>query len=98
LFGDVRQVSKLQATVMSKLITCKYYIRVNVGYSSICVSETPNIEIPIIIYIPDVRINLEHLKPNMWDPIFMPQCSLDLPSAEQIGITNINPEENLRNN
>jgi hypothetical protein len=96
LFKDIKQIAKLQATVMSQLVNCKYYLKVKTEYYGFCVTETPGIDIPIMIYIPDVRVDLELLKPNEWDPTFMPHCSLDLPSAEQLGIINVN--QDIRNN
>jgi hypothetical protein len=86
MFKDTNVISKLQATTISQLINCKYYLKVTVGYSGVYCSETPQIQIPIIIYIPDVRYDVFNLKPNNWDPIILPSCTLDIPTAEQLGL------------
>jgi hypothetical protein len=86
MFKDTNMISKLQATTISQLINCKYYLKVSVGYAGVYCSETPQIQIPIIIYIPDVRYDIGILKPNHWDPITLPVTNLDLPTAEQLGL------------
>jgi hypothetical protein len=93
LFKDTNMISKLQATTYSQLINCKYYLKVSVGFDGVYCSETPQIQIPIIIYIPDVRYDVLSLKPNNWDPITLPGKTLDLPTAEQLGLNNF---ENIR--
>ncbi len=98
LFKDLSQISKLQASTRSQLINCKYYLKVSIGYSGIFCSETPEIQIPIIIYIPDVKYDLHNLKPNNWDPIYMPQCTLNLPTAEQLGLSGKQLNENRSRN
>jgi len=77
LFQDIKMISKLQATVQSPLIDCRYFFEVGTDWDScICCSGRPTIDIPIIMYIPDLRINTQMYQPNNWNPQVMPQCEV----------------------
>lgn len=80
------QAGRLQASVLSELIKCNYYLRVSVEYSGVCITNKPVVEIPVIIYIPHVKLNVETYKPEFWDPVVMPVVGLDLPTAKQLGL------------
>ena len=75
----------LQASVKSSLIECKYHFRVSTEFDSIlCCSGKPNIEIPIIMYIPDIRPNVQIYQPNNWNPTTMPLCEINLPTYNEV--------------
>jgi len=58
-------ISKLQATVQSNFVECKYYFQVSTEYDSIlCCNSRPTIDIPIILYIPDLRYNNQLYQPK----------------------------------
>jgi hypothetical protein len=49
------------------------------------------IEIPIIMYIPDIRPNVQLFQPNNWNPTTMPMLEINLPSySEVVGNQNQN--------
>jgi hypothetical protein len=89
LFKNKEILGKLQATVTSELIQCKYYLKVKTEYKGgffSFVSNTPFIELPIILYSPeDYKAEIKS-KPLDWDPVIMPLSILDIPTAEQLGI------------
>jgi len=69
LFQDKNMISKLQATVQSNFVECKYYFQVSTEYDSIlCCNSRPTIDIPIILYIPDLRYNNQLYQPKNWNP------------------------------
>ncbi len=80
--------SKLQASCKSELIDCSYFIRATIEYNTfLCCVDNPSIDVPIIIYIPEIeRENLNYYKPHDWSPIMMPPAQVNLPSAQDIGI------------
>lgn len=82
----------LQASVQSQLIECKYHFQVSTEYNSVlCCSGRPFIEIPIIMYIPDIRPNIQLYQPNNWNPTTMPLLEINLPSYAEV----INNNQNL---
>lgn len=87
----------LQATVKSSLIECKYHFSVSCDYDSVlCCSQRPFIDIPIIMYIPDIRPNVQLYQPNNWNPTTMPMLEINLPSYSEV-IGNQNPNINISN-
>lgn len=101
LFRDPSQVAKLQATVKSRLIECGYYLRAAVGYNDcICCSGSPTIDIPVLIYIPDIYQDLNRYRPQNWSPQVMPMYQVNIPTAEQLGINNgvLNVNVNINTN
>jgi hypothetical protein len=92
LFKEKNLISMLQATVQSSLIECKYHFTVSCDYDSVlCCSQRPMIEIPIIMYIPDIRPNVQLYQPNNWNPTTMPMLEINLPSySEVVGNQNQN--------
>lgn len=75
----------LQATVKSQKIECKFHFLVSTEFdSTLCCSSKPNIEIPIIMYIPDIRPNVQLYQPTNWNPTTMPLYEIKLPSQEEI--------------
>ena len=81
----------LQATVKSSLVECKYHFLVGTEFDSIlCCSGKPTIDIPIIMYIPDIRPNVQLYQPNNWNPKAMPFCEIRLPTFDEIIINNNN--------
>lgn len=80
------QAGRLQASLSSELIQCKYVLKVSTKYSGLLLSNTPVVEIPIIIYIPHVKLDVKTHKPEEWDPVLMPVAGLDLPTAKQLGL------------
>jgi hypothetical protein len=87
LFKDFSQVAKLQSTVKSQLVECRYYLIASVDYDNcLCCSGKPTIEIPIIIYIPDIFNDLKIYRPKDWNPIVMPSYEFYLPSSEELGL------------
>lgn len=73
LFRDPSMVAKLQATTTSAFIECKYVIRISTTYESCtCCSSTPSIDIPVIIYVPDIAPNYNAFQPTNWNPVMMP--------------------------
>jgi len=87
MFKDLNQVAKLQCTTKSQLVECRYFLIATVDYDScLCCSGKPTIEIPIIIYMPDLFNSISMLKPQDWNPVVMPTCQFDLPSAENLGL------------
>ncbi len=94
----------LQATVTSSLITCHYYFKVKTEFRSFfSISETPTFDIPIIIYIPDIRSNIQIYQPHNWNPQIMNNMeitflSLDeskLPSKQNVHMTDFSRTENF---
>jgi hypothetical protein len=89
LFKDVNQVAKLQATVKSRLIECGYFLRVTTEFEScMCCSGLPTIDIPVLIYIPEVQYDVNQFRPEVWSPQVMPIYQVNIPTAEQLGINN----------
>ena len=75
----------LQATVKSSLVECKYHFLVGTEFDSmLCCSGKPTIDIPIIMYIPDIRPNVQLYQPNNWNPQTMPICEISLPTYNDI--------------
>ena len=73
MFYDQNIIGRLQATCKSKLIECEYFIRITCDYEScLCCSSPPTIDIPIVIYIPNIDFNYERYKPDNWNPQMMP--------------------------
>lgn len=82
-------VSQLQASVKSDLIECSYELKIKTFYDATMFGiNTPGVEIPIAIHIPDVRIDIDQFKPKDWNPNVLPVHSLTfvLPTAEELGI------------
>jgi hypothetical protein len=92
LYQDQTQIPKLQASVISNLIDCCYYLKVSVKYNSFILSKVPTIFIPIIIYIPELKNDYEQYRPQQWQPTEMPRTEIDLPTAQELGLTNNNLE------
>ena len=89
LFRDINQVAKLQATVKSRLIECGYFLRVTTEFEScMCCSGLPTIDIPVLIYIPEVQYDINQFRPEIWTPQVMPMYEVNIPTAEQLGISN----------
>lgn len=87
LFKNINDISKLQASCKSRILECDYYLKVATEYDTfLSCSGKPNIDIPIIIYIPNLNFSIEEHKPEEWGPEVMPVCNIDLPSAEELGI------------
>jgi len=85
LFKEKSLISMLQATVKSSLIECKYHFHVTADYDSmLCCSGKPTIDIPIIMYIPDIRPNMQLYQPNNWNPQLMPISEVSLPSYTEV--------------
>lgn len=73
MFYDPSVIARLQATCMSKLIECEYFVRITCDYEScLCCSDPPTIDIPIVIYIPNIDFNYERYRPDNWNPEMMP--------------------------
>jgi hypothetical protein len=73
MFQDLNLIGRLQATCKSKLIECEYFIRITCDYEScLCCSSPPTIDIPIVIYIPNIDFNYERHRPDNWNPQMMP--------------------------
>jgi len=90
LFRDPNQVSKLQATVKSQLVECKYFLRATTEFDScVCCGGTPTIDIPVIIYVPEVNVNSMNFRPQNWSPQVMPMYTFTLPSAQQLGFQDV---------
>lgn len=87
LFKNGDLVSKLQASVKSALIDCKYTLRVKSYFDGNTVGQRlPIVEMPLAILIPDVRIDVSKLKPLNWNPAIAPINSINFPSASDLGI------------
>jgi len=85
LFKEKNLITLLQATVKSSLIDCKYHFHVTVDYDSmLCCSGKPTIDIPIIMYIPDIRPNMQLYQPTNWNPQLMPICEVNLPTFNEV--------------
>ena len=79
LFRDMQQISKLQASTKSSLIECSYSLVVSTEYEScMCCSSAPRIDIPIIIYIPEIKYFDETVRPLNWNPEVMPIYQMNL--------------------
>jgi len=100
LFQDKNMISKLQATVKSNFVDCKYHFQVSTEYDSVlCCNSKPNIDIPIIIYIPDLRYNNQLYQPKNWNPqILEKKKEIDLPTFNDINQMNVNVNVNYNNN
>jgi len=79
LFKDEKLVSCLQASSKSTMIECTYYLNVATEWAStLCCSGRPTIEIPILVYIPsEIRRDVNEFKPQNWNPVSMPSCTLN---------------------
>ena len=91
LLKNPELVSNLQASVKSDLIICSYLLKIKIKYQGCLLgSDSPYVEIPLLINIPDVRLNIEAYKPTDWNPNVMAehQFNFPLPTAEDIGIKN----------
>lgn len=87
LFKNPFAVTQLQSTCKSQLVECKYYISAQVDYDAcICCTGKPTIEIPVMIYIPDIIQNMENLRPENWQPKIMPVYTFDLPTSAELGL------------
>ena len=83
LFKDQNVIPLLQATVKSNLISCNYFFQIKTEYNSFLFnSSTPSIEIPIILYIPDIRQNVQIYQPKIWKPSIMPIVDIIFPSFD----------------
>lgn len=83
LFKDQNVIPLLQATVKSNLINCRYFFQIKTEFNSfLCNSLTPSIEIPIILYIPDIRQNVQIYQPKIWKPSIMPIVDINFPSFD----------------
>lgn len=72
-------LSSMQASVKSDNIQCYYTLKFAVDYNSYFItSKSPTIEIPLTVYIPDIRINVEQFMPNKWHPMVYPIFPLRL--------------------
>ena len=88
LFRDASQVAKLQATVKSRMIECGYFLRATTEFDGImCCSGIPTIDIPVLIYIPEVFYDVNQFRPNNWNPQVMPMYQVNIPTAEHLGIS-----------
>jgi hypothetical protein len=88
LFRDQRQISKLQASTKASLIECKYYLRATTEYDSVmCCSSPPTIDIPIIIYSPEIRFFDDTWIPTNWKPTTMPSFEFSFGVKPQISIS-----------
>lgn len=86
MFEDSLSVAKLQSSVKSQLIECKYFIRAHVSYDACVCCFRPVIEFPVMIYIPDVVKNISIYKPALWQPQVMPIYSFVLPTSIELGL------------
>jgi hypothetical protein len=94
LFRDPRQIAKLQASIKSSLIECKYYLRVTTEYEScICCSAPPTIDIPIIIYSPVITFFEESMRPMNWHPVVMPEFSFSGTVTNTVSVPLIQPPQ-----
>jgi hypothetical protein len=98
LFKDPRQISKLQASTRSSLIQCSYFLRVNAEYDDcICCDDPPTIDIPVIIYTPDVTCFDESVRPSNWQPAMLPLYNYAEPgNNNNIVLDNNNDVSNVR--
>lgn len=72
LFKDINLIPLLQASVNSSLISCHYYFKAKSKFCSFfSITHTPVLDIPIIIYIPDIRSNIQIFQPHNWNPQIM---------------------------
>jgi hypothetical protein len=77
-------ITKLQASVSSEFIQCKYYLKVRTEFNATMCSSTPFVEIPIVIYTPnDIWIRAKDIQQEQWDPVEMPPFVLDVPKIEE---------------
>jgi hypothetical protein len=88
-FRDPNQAAKLQATTKSSLIECSYFLRATTEFNNcLCCSGLPTIDIPVIIYIPEIYGDINSIRPQNWNPQVMPTYQINVPNAEQLGINN----------
>jgi hypothetical protein len=82
-------VSHLQASIYSDFINCTYTLKMITAYDThFMTSRTPEVLIPLAIYIPDVRVDIEQYIPRDWNPNVFASTNVDfpLPTAEELGI------------
>jgi len=100
MFYDPTIIGRLQATCKSKLIECEYFIRITCDYEScLCCSSPPTIDIPVVIYIPNIDFNYERYRPDNWNPEMMPNFQVQdsnypMPNNHQ---NNMMPNNNQNN-
>jgi hypothetical protein len=88
LFRSTDLISKLQASIKSELIDCTYHLLVKPEYDTVMMSsERLVVEIPIAIYIPDIRIDISLFRPKSWNPHICPGLKFDF-HHEDIHIQN----------
>jgi hypothetical protein len=104
LFKDPREILKLQNSTRSSLIQCNYYLRITTEYEGdFCCSHTPAIDIPIVIYNPDIVYFDESVRPENWQPAVLPEYNYasgnvgdaNQDSANPIITTSYEPVENI---
>jgi hypothetical protein len=88
LFQDTSSVGRLQSSVKSQLVECKYYIKVYASYDACVCCFRPSIEFPVMIYIPDVIKNIQIYRPQVWEPKVMPAYKIVLPTSTELGLNN----------
>ena len=84
LFSDPFTIAKLQASCKSNLLECEYFLRATTDYDSmLCCSSPPTIEIPIIIYIPNISFDFNRFRPENWSPQVLPAFQINGPQTNQ---------------
>ena len=84
LFSDPSTIAKLQATCKSTLLECEYFLRATTDYDSmLCCSSAPTIEIPVIIYIPNISFDFNKFRPDNWNPQILPSYQINGPQPIQ---------------
>jgi hypothetical protein len=84
-FRDPNHAAKLQASTKSMLIECSYHITASTEFNGcLCCSGYPSIDIPVVIYIPEIYADINSFRPQNWNPQVMPMYQINIP-AEQVG-------------
>ena len=98
-FRDPMDAAKLQASTKSNLIECSYHITASTEFNGcLCCSGFPSIDIPVVIYIPDIYADVNVFRPQNWNPQVMPMYQINIPS-EQVGYSsNIGYNNNMNMN